>query len=531
MFRWWVSWALALVIAAGSTALVVKSAAFPDRSWADLAGTAAARIHRAAAAGWSTASASRPPDRNPERPFPGDSVQAPPTTYTLRAAFEPDTHRIRGEETVEWNQPLPNPVHFYLYPQGAGGIHIRGVRRDGQSLSFHTQGEQLTVDAPGEGPRRLTIDFVTDIPTASSRYGDLDGVWVLSYWYPILAARDGRGWIAPPEGKGFGEPYVVDTANYRVTWTAPAGMTWYASAPATSDAPGPDGRTTLTMEGQHLRHFALVGSARYQNTTLDLPGGPRVHLGLLDPGHQSRIEATATRAVNTYRARFGKLPYSDVALVETPSGSTFAQELPNLALIDVDLWNGLMPEQDADHWTAHELAHLWWYNAVGDYEGLTPWLDEGLADFSAYLYQESRYGPTAYDEAMNRLATWFKEGRSYSPGDPGSPLPSAALGATDRPYADFDTEWQYYVLEYLRPVLMYRDLRRSMGDDRFFRWLRTLYEQHLGRVVTAAQWRESLKAAAPDQTERADLWLDAPNEDLVRRLDDAGDLRFGRPGP
>lgn len=539
MFRWWFSWALALAISISSTAVVVKSAAFPEKSWSSLATAATSHLTHTLILTWSKAFAS-PPREGQGRPASrsGGNPDTADVRYTLRASLDPVQHRITGEETVEWRQHLPSPWYFYLYPQGTGGIHIQSVKQDGRPLPFEVRGNGLWISPPGTGISRVTIEFVTDVPADSPRYGETGRVWILGYWYPLLAVFDHGHWLTPPTGKGFGEPFLVDSADYRVTWTAPAGMTWFASAPAATSSPPPgDGGTapsrrppggespvTTVMEGHNLRHFALVGSSKYQEVSLDLPGGPRLRLGLLDIRHRDRLTAVATSALQTFRAHFGPLPYPEVSVVETPPGTTFAQELPNLALIDVDLWNARMPEQDAEHWTAHELAHLWWYNAVGDYEGLTPWLDEGLADFSAYLYREERYGRDSYESAMSRLAQWFKEGRSYSPGHPGEPLPSTALGATDRPYADFNAEWQYYYLEYLRPVLMYRDLRRAMGDDRFFHWLQSLFEENIGRTVTAEKWLQSLRTAAPDQEQRAHRWLTAPNEDLLRRLDGSGYL-------
>ncbi|ATY86271.1 hypothetical protein CVV65_16160 [Kyrpidia spormannii] len=521
--RRWIGVALALLIALGSTSLVVKTAAYPERSWVQLAAAAAHYAHRTFESEWAKAFASReePAARDVA---PGKPQTASPITYEIEAKLDPQQHQIRGRETVEWREPLPSPVHFYLYPLNPGGIQVHGVYRDGKSVPYQVLGEQLLIQVGSGTSKRLTLEFTTDIPSGGTRYGERDGVWILAYWYPILASLDQTGWITPPPSKGFGEPYIVDTADYRVTWTAPKGMTWYASAPAQSAVPSGDGTVTVKMDGRALRNFALVGSAGYQDTTLTLADGLTVHLGLLAPEHRVALEATATAALNLYRARFGPLPTQAVALVETPPGTTFAQELPNLALIDVDLWNGQMPEQDADRWTAHELAHLWWYSAVGDYEGLTPWMDEGLADYSSYLYEESRYGPEAYEAAMNRLTSWFREGRSYSPGHPGVALPTRDLGATERPYEDFDTEWQYYFLEYLRPVLMYRDLRQAMGDDRFFSWLQTLYRQHVGEVLTADRWRDSLQQADPAALERANLWLDAPYRTVLRQLDPGGNL-------
>lgn len=526
--RSWFSWALALAIALGSTAVVVKTAAFPEQSWPSLVSSTAHRIQQALALEWMRAAAAWPAPRRgdpPELGYPSTADGAQGVRYTIRAALDPDRRRIEGEETVERRGNPSEPWYFYLYPQGPSGIRILSVSRDGQLLPFEIRNGGLWIDPPKGGAERVTVRFVTDVSTSSPRYGFRDPVWILSYWYPLLAVKQDGQWLPQPAPKGFGDPYLTDPADYEVTWTAPRGMTWFASAPAAGTVESPAATVTTVMKGRNLRHFALVGSSSYRESAIELPGGPRLRLGLLDEEHREALQSTAVAALQTYRERFGKLPFPEVSLVETPPGTTFAQELPNLALIEVNLWSGGMSREEAEHWTAHELAHLWWYNAVGDYEALTPWLDEGLADYSAYLYEEARYGSEHYRSEMNRLTAWFRERRSYSPGHPGDRLPPAPLGATARPYEDFDTEWQYYYLSYLRPVLMYHDLRRAMGDDRFFRWLQSFYDGNLGRTATAEAWWAALRKEAPDQEARARTWLNAPNDDLLGHIDEEGRLR------
>ncbi len=51
---------------------------------------------------------------------------------------------------------------------------------------------------------------------------------------------------------------------------------------------------------------------------------------------------------------------------------------------------------------AHEVAHQWWYNMVGNDAVNAPWLDEGLAEFSTYFYVQRVNGQRFADRLAQR---------------------------------------------------------------------------------------------------------------------------------
>jgi aminopeptidase N len=54
-------------------------------------------------------------------------------------------------------------------------------------------------------------------------------------------------------------------------------------------------------------------------------------------------------------------------------------------------------EDPKDVWLmAHELAHQWWGNALTCRDWNHFWLNEGLATFLAFAYEERRFGPDVY---------------------------------------------------------------------------------------------------------------------------------------
>ncbi len=103
----------------------------------------------------------------------------------------------------------------------------------------------------------------------------------------------------------------------------------------------------------------------------------------------------------------------------------------------------------------HEVAHQWWYNQVGNDQVRSPWLDEGLAEFSMYEYTLKRYGePRA--ERLRQLRWQL-------------PVAVVAQGGNDAPIgrAVVDYEQDYETLVYGKGALFFAELRDELGPATF----------------------------------------------------------------
>jgi aminopeptidase N len=116
--------------------------------------------------------------------------------------------------------------------------------------------------------------------------------------------------------------------------------------------------------------------------------------------------------------------------------------------------------------TSHEVAHEWWYGAVGNDQVRSPWLDEALAKYSEVLYYE-RYAPSVVD-------WWWRAHIDYW--DPTAPLDSTLY--------DFSSTATFIHELYGRGARFIRDLRALMGDEGFFAFLQDYQRQGRGRLMT-----------------------------------------------
>ena len=100
---------------------------------------------------------------------------------------------------------------------------------------------------------------------------------------------------------------------------------------------------------------------------------------------------TACNALAFFSNTFLDYPYSTLSIVQTD----FLQggmEYGALVYIALDVTDQLQYQTVI----VHEIAHQWWYGLVGNNQIRTPWIDEGLAEYSTAVFFEThpQYGIT-----------------------------------------------------------------------------------------------------------------------------------------
>jgi aminopeptidase N len=178
----------------------------------------------------------------------------------------------------------------------------------------------------------------------------------------------------------------------------------------------------------------------------------------------------ATQSLDHFASIFGPYPYSRLVVVQSdfPDGMEFS----GLVFVGGEYFRGFNgPQSYLMLITAHEVAHQWWYQQVGNDQALHPWLDEALATYSEYLFIEAQFPG---------LTQWWWDFRvnTYSP-----------EGFVDSSVYEFSSRREYINAIYLRGVRMLGDLRAILGDAPFMGWLRRYYNTAAGGISSpAAFW-------------------------------------------
>jgi len=173
--------------------------------------------------------------------------------------------------------------------------------------------------------------------------------------------------------------------------------------------------------------------------------------------------------LGVYEDAFGPYPYTEMSMVEAPL-RYFGMEFPGMNLIGLDLYRG--QDAELENRVAHEIAHQWWYAQVGNDQVNTPWLDEGLAEYSLAIYDRQVLGEPQRDTLINQR--WLM------------PYQVAVQNGYDavvnQPSAAFS--WEYEVIVYGKAALFFDALHQELGDETFKAVLHEYATRYRWRIAT-----------------------------------------------
>jgi hypothetical protein len=117
-----------------------------------------------------------------------------------------------------------------------------------------------------------------------------------------------------------------------------------------------------------------------------------------------------------------------------------------------------------EYFMAHELAHQWWGQAVGWRTYHDQWISEGFAQYFAALYARQCRGDDLFSDMIRRMAKWARDQGKAGPVSLGYRL--GHIQGNSRIFR---------AIIYNKAAVVLDMLRRTIGDDAFFRGIRRLY--------------------------------------------------------
>ncbi|MEP6919676.1 MAG: M1 family aminopeptidase [bacterium] len=356
------------------------------------------------------------------------------------------------------------------------------------------------------------------------------GVMLLGTAYPVLVVHDGDEWRRKVEAS-VGDTVFNEAADYDVTVEASAGVMVFASGVSTV---GKDAvQQTSTFSGNGLRDFAIIAGRNLHSEQVAV--GPTVIQSVFLAEHErvgKRVLAAGANALRLFDSRFGALPFKTITIAEAPLvaglGSVEFAGLDVIAsafYVDFDAPSTRnLPElireqrpavEQSLEWTvAHLVAHQWWGAAVGNDPAREPVLDEALSSWSALFYFKEIHG--AEQAAVVREDQLLGVYRLYR-----------TFGGEDmdanRPARDYRNTFQYAAIVTTKGAMMYCELQRLLGDEKFFAALRGYYKANLFEIAELDDLRGALIAESPIEQRRTiartlSRWLDSKrgDEDIAR---------------
>ena len=176
----------------------------------------------------------------------------------------------------------------------------------------------------------------------------------------------------------------------------------------------------------------------------------------------------AAAALRVYGELFGSYPYAELDVVAGPL--TFrGMEYPGLVELGTDLYR--QSAYELEFRVAHEVAHQWWYNLVGNDAVNVPWLDEGLAEYATYFYYKKVGGQEDADQLVQRWETAYAYARDRGL----DVVVNQEAGAF---------QGNYEAMVYGKAALFHDALRKALGEERYLALLRRYVEAKRYGVAT-----------------------------------------------
>ncbi|MBX5481370.1 MAG: aminopeptidase [Myxococcaceae bacterium] len=327
-------------------------------------------------------------------------------------------------------------------------------------------------------------------------------VFVLTGILPQLPPEDAAGipWDGP---SGLGDLSTAEPAQVLATLVVPAGYTALASGVALGEVPQKDGRVRFSYGAAAVRDFPVVIARGYEKKSESV-GDITVEswYAKQDAEGGALVLENARSVLEALQKRLGPLPHRTLRMIEVPlTGGAGGMEFSGAALVSSALYRalsnpsqaiGLPPGFDQmfaamgqgqgggsdlrslmretlEFTVAHELAHQYFAELVGNDPVTEPVVDEALAQYTALLYVEWKHGQAAAARAREQQLVGPYHFYRLGGGEDG---PAA------RPTAQFAGASEYAALVYGKAPLLHDAERRLVGDAAFYKALRAYVDQY-----------------------------------------------------
>ncbi len=375
--------------------------------------------------------------------------------YRIEVSLDDKHHELNGSETIEYINNSPDTLsflYFHLWPNGylnnktelakqlLGTKGKQKLFEDPElrgyidSLDFKVNDQPVQwnllpgqpdicriklnqVILPGD-TLRISTPFHVKIPKGvTSRLGHIGESYQISQWYPKPAVYDKSGWHQMSY-QDQGEFYS-EFGNFDVSITLPDNYIVGATGnlqnekevemmnKLASDTTGiadvgsgtvdfPPSSThmkTLRFTESRIHDFAWFADKRFHvlKGKVMLPGsGREVTTWVLFTNQQAKFWKEAIPYVNTAILKFSKwngdYPYRNFTAVQSALSAGDGMEYPGITVI-----GSVKDAYSLDEVIAHEVAHNWFYSALGSDERRYPFMDEGITSANEVRYMNERY--------------------------------------------------------------------------------------------------------------------------------------------
>lgn len=404
--------------------------------------------------------------------------------YSLTLGYEPSSKQLTGRAVITATA-TQNLSRFDL---DLRGFTISGLQVNGSAAAFERAGDQELVVTPRNGLRAggsftVSVAYSGTPKVVTDPDGSIEG------WVPT---DDGAFVVGEPQGSPSWYPVndnPQDKATFDFAVTVPEGLTVMANGVLVSSR-STAGRTTwVWRESDPMAPYLATATLGRFDLTVSQVGGIPSYVAIDPTLPTGNVFRKLPQIVQFYESIYGPYPFNAVGSVADNAPEVgYSLETQTKPVYD------RMPDEAT---VAHELSHMWLGDSVTLRQWPDIWLHEGFATWSEWIWSEHNghksaqgYFDNLYNTPASKTSFW-----TPPPGDPGDP---AHL---------FDGTI------YDRGAMTVQALRQKVGDDTFFRIMRTWVTQNrYGNVTTSQFIALAEEISGMDLGHFFDVWLYQPEK-------------------
>lgn len=374
----------------------------------------------------------------------------------------------------------PAPPRAYFKGFDPGWIDVSQIKVNGKKAEYHMEGISMQVIPPDDlKPQeefRIEVEWTVKIPKLAYRFGSQGTTFMLGNFYPALNLLDENGWHRSYNSK-FGDPFCLPSADYLVQVNIPEAYAVASGGSIMQTAVEDSGRATYLITAGKVRDFCLLVMYDYSeikatqnNVTINCFMPSRY-----DPAIGSEIVNVCHKIMNYYSCRWGSYTYPEFKIVLVPMEGFQGMEFSSMIFLREDLFTDGFDLKRCEFLLAHEIAHQWWYGMVGNDQLLEPWLDEGLANWSANEYLENAHGNSGSSQRY-----------------------SGGYIRLNRELKEFSSSQEYYSTAYDEGSKFWTALETELGKDVVDKVLRTYLGVYKNQIASTQELMEIIKKESPE---------------------------------
>ncbi|MCU0507149.1 MAG: M1 family metallopeptidase [Anaerolineae bacterium] len=415
--------------------------------------------------------------------------------YVIALDILPESNTVAGETRIE-AIATEQLGAFYL---DFTGLTIDEAQVNGNAAKFEQEQAELLL-TPSR-PLTAGRDFTVTIryhgqpgPAPDVVYGSEGLGWAHDTDGSINAMNEpsgARGWFPAND-------HPRDKAAFRFEVTVPKPWIVVASGEPREQSDLGD-RTRFIFESAQptTTYLTSVNVGQYEVETLDGPNGVVIR-NYFPPEYyegQRTHFRKAPEMIAYFSSLFGPYPFKAYASVIASdahplcAGSIGGAEQHELVVLCPSL-----PSAAADV-IAHEIAHQWFGNSVSLEAWQDVWLKEGMATYAEWLWQTRERDLQTLDKVAKVYADAYQA--TAPVGDPGA----------NRLYNDEP---------YIGGALVIHALRKQVGEEAFFKLLRTYLERYRDGTASSEEFiAVAEEVSGQELSARFDEWLNKMGEPAI----------------